>query len=133
LASSLRSEKVVVATAQAIGVFAADARPRVVNSAPSLFKVEKLADPFEDVILLVAKNAVAEGNLGVPLLGLFIRYAEVGCYSKQVALGDFNTVIAATICGALETIKQHVQRAAILFHLIVINDSGHYPAPRIET
>src|SRR5689334_16829156 len=77
LAAALGREEVVIAAALAVGVLAADTRSRVVDRAAALFGVEELANPLEDVVLLVAQDALAVSDLGVTLLGLLVSEAEV--------------------------------------------------------
>jgi hypothetical protein len=105
LAAALRSEKVIITAAQAVRIFATDCGPRMIDCAASLFGIQKLADPFEDVIFLMAKHAVAESNLGVTFFGILIGNAEMFGYTKQVCFRDLYSIIATAVCRALRTVE----------------------------
>lgn len=73
----------------------------MIDRAASLFGIQKLADPFEDMIFLMAQHTVAESNLGVTPFGFLVGNAEVLGDAKQVSFRDLYSIIAAAISGAL--------------------------------
>jgi hypothetical protein len=76
--------------------------------------IEKFAYAFVDMILTVAKDAIAPGEFGVALLGLLVRQAKVIRDSKQVSFGHVDPIVAAAVGRALRAVVQNAQRSAVL-------------------
>ena len=119
LATPFGREKIIVAATQAIGILPANRGARFIDRAATRLCVEKLADFFEDVVLLMAKNGAVNRRLCVTPFRLLVRNAKVLCNSKKVAPGYIYSIIAATIGRALRAIEQHPQRTGVLFDLTV--------------
>ena len=73
----------------------------MIDRAASLVGIQELADPFVDVIFLMAEHAVAESNLGVTPFGLLVRNAEVFGDAKQIPFRHLYSIIATAIGRAL--------------------------------
>jgi hypothetical protein len=113
LSTALGCEKVVVSASLAIGIAATHRRPRVVDSAPALFAVQKLADLPENMVLLVAQDSTNRRSFCITPLGLLIRNTKVVRDSQQVAFGYLDAIITAAIGGTLGTIVHDPKRAGV--------------------
>lgn len=109
MATPFGREKIIIAATQAGGILSANGRARFIDRASPRFCVEKLADFFEDVVLLMPKNGAVNRRLCVPPFRLLVRNAKVFCNSKKVAPGYIDSIIAATKGWALRAVKQHPQ------------------------
>ena len=61
----------------------------------------------------MAKHAAYGRILGISFLGLLVRDAEVARDSQNVALTNFDFIIAAAICRTLRAIEHHPQRSRL--------------------
>jgi hypothetical protein len=66
-----------------------------------LLLIQEFANVFKDVILLVSENSVSPRDLGVPFLSLFVGDTKMARNTKEVALADFDSIVATTIGGTL--------------------------------
>jgi len=107
LSATFRCEEVVVSAAQALWINAADAGPRIINRALTGFGIEKLAHRLEDMVLLMAKDAIAVRDLCEAFLGLLIAEVEMSGQPLNISPPDCDPIVAAAICRTLRTIEKH--------------------------
>src|SRR5437660_340650 len=103
---SFPAQKIVVTAVRLVGIFVADAGPRLVDGAAPRFGVEEHAGRAERRVLLMAEDVLAgddfresaERDLGID--------AEVLCQSIDVALRHFDPIVSAAIRGTLAAVVQ---------------------------
>lgn len=102
---TLKLDEVVVTTAIAIGVVAADCRTRLINRAASLVCVKESTDAPVYLVLLMTKNALL---FGVPakklLFGSIETHIKVLRESFDVAVLRLNSVIGAAVARAFAAV-----------------------------
>jgi hypothetical protein len=122
LPSPLGSKKIIVTAAQAVGILSADRGARVIDTTATCFGIKKLTDCFEDVVLLMAKDAAGGRILGVSLFRLVVRDAEVTRDPQDVPLRNLDSFVAAAIRRTLRAVEQHSQRTRVFLRVPIAYD-----------